>query len=471
MPTVVREDLGNLHAVLSITIEQADYSKKFEDEIQKLQKKAQLKGFRKGKTPLSLVKKLYGRGVLVDTINDLVQDALFDYLNNGEVQILGQPIQSESQELYDFDPKDAGDFVFKFDIGLSPEFELQGLEASSAFEMPVIDVTPEMVDEDLNHFLTRNATRVEVGPPYENKDLLTLTALQLGADGAVMEEGHSAKFSLLLEDASDAAKAALKDLPEGGTVQFDIYALENDRDEAFVRRYFLHLDENDDRDYGRVFELSVEKAERSVPRELNQEFFDEAFGPDQVHNEEEMREFIRKNIAGYYQSNSEALLFRDIQNRLMELNALSLPDDFLRRWIQRSNEKADAETIEREYPIFAKNLQWSLIRNKIADRFQIRVSQEEIVNRFKAQVAGYFNQMPGLGDAFLNNMAERLMQDEKQVERVAEEILSDKVFDAVRSAVTVTPKTISLEAFNALSEQARAEAMANRQTLMNEEEE
>lgn len=472
MPKVVREDLDNLTAILHVTVEEADYAKKFGEELDKYRKKANIKGFRVGKTPVSVIRKLYGKGLLAEIVNDQLQEALYDYLQEANLHLLGQPIPNADQEDISFDPKTLKDFHFRFDIGLAPEFEVKGLDASSYFEQPVVDITDEMVEEDLLSLRRRLGERSNPESDFQQGDLVALEAVELSEDGSVTPDGHSASFSLLFEDATPEAQQALAGLKIGDSFAFDVYQLEKDRDEDFVRRYLLQLEGSQEREPGRQFQLTIQNVERNALAEMNQEFFDRAFDGAEVHSEAELRERIAQGISSFYKTQSDALLFKDFQERLLELNPLPLPDDFLRRWIQISNEKVDEKLVEKEYPHFAHNLQWTLLRNKIARQFELQVTEEDIEAHFMNRVRGYFGAgVASLGEDFVQNMARRLMQDEKQVEQVYDDLLTDRLHDAVRSVVTVTERKLSLADFSALAEKARAEAQAHRHSLLPDEEE
>ncbi|MBK6948312.1 MAG: hypothetical protein IPH16_09830 [Haliscomenobacter sp.] len=378
----------------------------------------------------------------------------------------------KNQEEISFDPKALKDFHFRFDIGLAPEFEVNGLDASTHFEQPVVDVTDEMVGEDVLSLRRRLGERSNPESDFQQGDLIALNAVELNDDGSVKAEGHSSSFSLLFEDATPEAQQALAGLKTGDSFPFDVYQLEKDRDEAFVRRYLLHLDPEEVKDPGRLFQLTIDKAERNALAEMNQEFFDRAFEDGEVHSEAELRERITQGIGNFYKAQSDALLFKDFQERLLELNQLPLPDDFLRRWIRISNENADEKLVEKEYPLFARNLQWTLIRNKIARQFNLQVTEDEIVEHFTNRVRGYFGSgVASLGEEFIQNMARRLMQDEKQVEQAYDDLLTDRLHDAVRSVVTVSEKKLSLADFSELAEKARAEAQAHRHSLLPDDEE
>lgn len=464
MPKVVREDIDNLNTVLTVTLEKADYEPRFNSELSKHRKQAQMKGFRKGKTPVSILKKMYGKSVLVEVINEVLQKELSGYLAGEDLRILGQPLPSEDQEPLDFELKELQDYTFKFDLGLVPEFEVQGVGPESAFEKIEVEATEEMIDEELEAARKRHGERQFVEEDIRENDMVKLLAKELDGE-EVKEEGVESEFSVLVSAISnEEAKQQLLSGKKGDTFRFNLFDLEEEKDEKYVRKYLLELSDDDEREVGQHYEVTVEEVSRIVPAELNQEFFDKFFGEGEVISEEEARDKIREQIEKFYNGQSEALLFRDMQEKLMELNEMELPESFLKRWMKSSNEKLDDEVIEKEYGAFAKNLQWSLIRSKLIKRFGVEVKQEEVFETLKNQVRSYFGGVATGMEHIVESTAGRLMEDKKQVEQAYEKILSDKIFDAVAAEVTVEAKKTSLEEFESIVAKAREEsAAANRE--------
>ncbi len=471
MPTVVREETGNAQATISVTIHHADYQNKYNEEIRKLQGKVELKGFRKGKAPVSLVTKMYGRGVLVDIINSLVQDTLFDYIEEQKIPVLGQPLQSASQEMYLFDPKDSLDYLFRFDVGIAPDFELQGLNSESVFSVPVPEIPDEMVEEESNHLRNMHKVQEDVLPPYEDQDLLSFKATEGAPDGGLKENGLESKFSVIFGDLTDEAKESLRNLEPGNAVFLDIFALEKDRDRDFVAKYLLQTELKEDQEIGPIFHLALDKATRNLPCALDQAFYDQVFGEDEVHSEEEYRTALRNNIAASFRAKSNTFFYWDVQKFLLEQNPLSLPDAFLQRWILETNKEADAAIIDREYQLFANNLKWSILRNKVIQLHELQVTEQDVQGYFEAQMMQYFSRMQGLDARFLGGMIKRLMEDEKQVEKAVEEIMSGKVLQILRNSVTIQEEKMSLEDFEALYQKREEEVRASQKSLLKEEEE
>jgi trigger factor len=457
MPNVVREEIDNLNAVLTITLEKAEVEQKLKTELNKYREKAAMKGFRKGKTPDTMLRKLYGKGLLADIVNDALQRQLYDHIIENKLEVLGQPIPSENHPEVHLDPIQVSDYVFKFDLGIAPEFELKGIDASDAYEKYKVEIGDDRVDEEMLKARKRFGKRIVSESEIQEEDMVKLQLAELEAD-SVKEGGIEHNFSLLLANAQDGAKAILLSHKVGDTLKMDVFELEKDRDEDFARRYFLGLEKEDDREIkDRVFQITIEEASRVEPAEMGEEFYNTYFGEGRVTSEEEAREAIRLDYGQYFDQQANALLFRDLQERLLELNQLPLPEAFLKRWILTSNENATPETVDKGFESFTKSLQWSLIRNKAARLFGIQVTEDDLKAYFGNRVLSYFGGQ--LNDMnLINGMVERLMQDEKQADQAADEVLLDKLQAAISAVVTINPKPIAEAEFLEVLRQAQAQA-------------
>ncbi|MCB0548778.1 MAG: hypothetical protein KDD19_14455, partial [Phaeodactylibacter sp.] len=302
----------------------------------------------------------------------------------------------------------------------------------------------------------------------QENDMIKLLAKELDGE-EIKVDGVESEFSLLVSSISDEdAKKQLLGSNKGDSFRFNLYELEEDKEEKYVRKYFLNLSDDDEREVGQNFEVTVMEISRIEPAELNQEFFDKFFGEGEVSSEEEARGKISEQISKFYNGQSEALLFRDMQEKLMEINEMELPEEFLKRWMKATNEKVSDEVIEKEFDKFTKNLQWSLIRSKLVKRFEIEVGNEEVLETLKNRVRSYFGGVaPGM-EHIIDSTAARLMEDEKQVEQAYDEVLSDRLYEAMAAEVTVTAKKVSLEEFEAEVAKAR-EASAAAQSYEEEE--
>lgn len=460
MSKVVREDIGPLTANLNVQLEREDYEPKLKLELKKYQQQAHMKGFRKGKTPMSVIRKMYGKSVLAEVVNELLQKELSEYIQQEELNLLGQPIPAREQKPVDFDLQALDRYEFSFEIGLAPDLDVAGVAEDDVYEKYTVTVPDDAVEEELANARKRLGERIPSEGDIQLGDLLKLQAVEL-ENNTPKEDGVQNEFSLLVESMTEDMQAAFQEKKVGERLIVDIFALEKDTEPNYVRKYFLGLEEDDERPVNETFELTIQEATRITAAELNESFFQQYFGEDTtITTEAEAREAIRKNIAAYYDKQAEALLFRDIQEALMEKNQPELPREFLKRWIMESNEKATEADVDQGFDRFADNLRWTLIRNSLSRRFDIQVDQEDIVEGFKDRVRNYLSNSPMADENFVNQMAMRLMQDQNQVEQVYEEMMTDKLYDALVEQVTVREKPIDLEAFLEIAKAAQEKAQA-----------
>ena len=235
MPITTREDTDKLSATLTVTVEQSDYLPKLNTELVKYRKQAQMKGFRKGRTPMSVVRKMYGRSVLAEVVNQLMQEELYRYLTEEDIEILGQPLPSESQEQLDFDLKNLQDYMIKFDVGLAPNFEVAGVDESNTFEKYKVDIPDTEVDEAMDAARRRQGKRVNPETVEDDNDVVRLEAAELEGDEP-KEEGVQSEFSLLLSRIDDESlRQQFHGKKVDDSLTLDLFTLEKDTDEAYVR--------------------------------------------------------------------------------------------------------------------------------------------------------------------------------------------------------------------------------------------
>ncbi len=460
MPKVVKEEIDKLNAKLQITLEKADYETLFNKELAKYRKQAHMKGFRKGKTPMSVVKKMYGKAVLGDVINQTLQQELINFIDS-EKNLLGHPISSKDQELIEFDWKEMDDYSFHFDLGLAPEFEIQGLEDDHVFTNYKVQVTEEMIDEDLANARKRLGERFDAEEDIEENDLITLEIKELDGKKKIKEEGLTSEFSVLVKDVEDKKlQKKILGKKKGDDLPIPLVGLEKSADEDFVKKNYLR---NPDLEGAipALFQATIQNVSRVKEAEMTEDFFKQFFGSEDIKDEEGARAKIKEDTEAFFNKQSEALLFRELQDHLMAQNSLELPDEFLKRWLLATNEKLNEKSLSKEYPLFAENLKWTLIKNKLAKNKEVTIEEEDLRNAFRERIKGYFASSPyGSDPSIVENMVDRMMQDQKQIEQIQEEVLSDKLFDSVVPDLTKEEKEISLKEFEEIAQKARAEAMA-----------
>ncbi len=459
---VVRKDIDNCSAILTVTITRDVLKPKLDAELKKVRQKVPVKGFRPGQVPMDHIKKMYGSSIFTETLNEMFSETLVGYLRDSQVNILGQPLPAEDQpqkfgvNISNPDPE----YSIDYEVGFVPKIDLQGIDKSYTYERITINNLDELAEEDLQYARKRLGKRTNPTDGIEENDIVKIAARELAsAEGAVLEGGWETPMTFLGKNIKDEAfKAALLQLKTGDSIRFNARSVENHEKEEMHRKYILALPDEDDRVVGDWFEGVIEEVSRVSDAELDEEFFNGYFGGG-VSNKEEAIEKLKEGIQQFYDVRSNALLFRSLQERMLALNNVELPDKFLKRWLGVTNEgKLSAAQIESEYPAFADNLRWSIIREDLMESFGVEVSDADLKDEYARRVRNYFQaELPA---HIMESSIERLMKDEKDVENTRRELEADKLLEAVRGQITIIDKPVTSEDFHKIVEEATAKAKA-----------
>lgn len=450
---VERKDKDSLNTSLKITIESKDYADKYASEIKKYKANAQLKGFRKGRTPVATVKKFYGKNIVTEAVNEQLQKGLFDYISDNELNVIGDPLPSADQTPIDFDAFQPKDYSFSFDLGLAPDFEIEGISDKDTYEQFNVSVEDKVIQEEIDAVRKRLGVQKEIEDSIEEKDIITINAFELGDNGKKKEGGHETSFKVMVDLLEDDVKKEVLSNQKGGKLIFDVDKFEKDRDEAYINKYILTLEDGKSRDgISSNFEGFIDVVSRTVMADFNEEFFKKYDPSGEIDDEEKLKVAVEKNISSHYDLQTKRYLQRTILEELIQKNTLEFPEEFLLRWLKVSNDKVEASQIVKEFPDFKKNLTWSLIKNKVAKNNDIKVEPEEIKAAITNQVKSYFGAYP-MEQSYLDNMVNRLLQDQQQVNKAYEELLSERVFDVIESKVKTKSKKISSEEFKSKVEE------------------
>lgn len=454
---VVSKDLSPLNKHLTVTLTPEDYMSKYNSELSKYQKTGQFRGFRKGKAPISLVKKMYGQGLLTDILFKKVQDDLTTYLTESKLELLGQAIPSDTQEELIVDINAEKEYNFEFEVGLAPEFNLQNANEEAVYEYMDVTVTPERIDEELEKIRKSVGKRVETTEPIEGNDMLSILGKELNDKGELKKKGHEITISLLVDSIQDEeVKNKLKGQTKGFEFDFDVTTIEGVKDQTYINKYLLQLDEGDEREIGNKFRGEISSVTRLEAAEMNEAFFDQVFGKDRVKDEAEARTEIEKSLQNHFDNQADAVLFRIIQDRLFEDNKVEYPDTFLKKWLSYNNPELDEKALEEGYNSFKDDLTWTLIRNKLLKNNDIIIKREDIVRGFYADVISYFGgqQMP---QEFMESAVKRMMENDEQVQKMEARVAVDKMFEKLKEVVKLEKKETSIEELEKVLEGLRTE--------------
>ncbi len=460
---VVRQDIDNTSAIVTVTLTRDEYKPKLDAELKRYRQKAPIKGFRPGQAPMDHVKRMFGNSIFGELMQDTFAEQLVAHLREARLDVLGQPLPLENQPRLSFNVNQLQDeYAVQYEVGFVPKFDLQGLDKSETYERMMVSDLDELAEVDLQQSRKRSNQRSNPENDIQDNDMLRIAARELDGDQP-KEGGLETTITVLMSNVADEQlKTQLLFLKKGDSLRFNPRSIENNEKEEMYRKYILGLDADDPREVGDSFEGTIEEVSRVEEAELNEAFFLENFGSD---NREGALENLKVGIAQYYEARSNALLMRRFQERLMELNSIELPEKFLKRWLRITNESGTLtdESIDAEYPAFADNLRWTVIRDDIKAEFGIEVNERELRATFMGRIRSYFQSggMADMPDNVFESAVDRMMQNKEDVERTRRDVEMDKIFEAILNMVTVndipTPSESIHSALDALQRKNEAE--------------
>ena len=447
---ITRENIDELNSVITLTIDKEDYSEKVAEVLRDYRKKAQMPGFRPGKVPEGLIKKMYGTAVLVDEVNKLISEKLSEYLSENKLNILGEPLPRENQDPIDFDTQDS--FQFQFDIALSPEIDVK-LSKRDKVNYYTIEVTDDVLDGHIKSMTSRFGKNEKVELISE-KSLVKGDFVQVDKKGNEVEGGIKAEDSIMslniVKDEAEKKKMLGKKL--GEDIVFDVKkAFPNDTEVSYI----LKISKEEAADVKGSFKFTVKEVTEFIDPELNQDLFDKLFGEGAVKSEEEMKERVKVDLEKAFAIESEYKFSIDAREKLVAKHEVTLPEEFLKRWLKATNrgdERLSDEQIDAEMPRFFEDLKWQLIKNAIIKANDIKVEENDIREEAKKSARMQFMQygLTALPQEYIDNYANDLLKNEDQVRRIAEAAMDEKVMAYIKEAVKVEEKAVSREEFNKL---------------------
>ncbi|MGD1839484.1 MAG: trigger factor [Thermonemataceae bacterium] len=439
---LTKKDATN--ASIKITLNEADYQPKVAEKIKEYSKKAKLKGFRPGKVPTSLIKRMYGKNILVEEVNGLLSTSLNNYLKENDISVVGEPLPAKDEE--DQANWDApSDFIFHFDIGMASSFDynLDNFEITRH----QIQVGDEQLEETLENLRKQHAQPIK--PEVSEKGDFIYGALKQVEGEFTVENA-----AIPTEQLKEAAEAAFVGLKAEDEVTFTMGEAFKDEN---APKYILSVyDEEQLKEMQGDFTLTVSEINRQVPAELNQEFYEKIFPGEEITEEEAFKEKVKEVMAENYQTEAENLLNRNVQDKMVEETEIALPEDFLKRWLLTINEgKVTEEQIEKEFSYFEKELRWSLITRKIKEKNEEvgKVETAEVEAKAKMFIIEQFRKYgmmntEALGD--LDGIARNYLMEEngKNFQRLYDQIQGEKITEWIKEQITIVSQEVSLEEFS-----------------------
>ena len=442
---ITQEKIDDLNAVVKIKISPEDYTEKVDKTIKEQAKKSTLPGFRKGMVPAAHIKKMYGRSILVEEVNNLLSESLTKYLADNKIEILGQPLPmlNDAKE-FKWDGTD--EFEFDYQLGLAPAIDFN-VTAKDKFTQYNVKADEETLASRIKN-IRRSYGKMTNPEVSADDDVLYAELAQLSPDGSVFEGGITNIGSIRLDLVKD--KAILKSLT--GVKKDDV--LELDLQKTFennevVIAKLLNIAEEEAKDLQSKFRVTVKNVNRLEEADLNQEFFDKIFGEGVITDEAGFTAKITEEIEGMFKQDADRKLQNDMYTQLLEGVNIELPDEFLRKWLKTTNEKlTDAELAE-GYDDFAKNLKWTLIENKIIKDNSIEIKYQDVFETAKQRLDAQFRMYSPapMPEDQLAEYTTTFLKEKDNGNRIFEEVKALKVFEYIQSVATLDQKDIAYNKF------------------------
>lgn len=433
------------NASIKVTLEESDYEAKVNEKIKDYSKKVQLKGFRPGKVPQALVKKMAGKSFIADEVLDLLNKSIKDYIKDNKLAIIGDPLPSEGEEKKNIDWENQKTFEFNYDLGIVPEFSLDPSKVKiTKYE---VEIEKKTMDETIENI------KKQFGEQFHPE---TIEAGDfIGGDLLIGEEKEH--LHLNLNDVNSKELKKFIGAKKGDHVIVDLHKALN-KDAELIEKV-THLKGADQEKLKGEATIVVGSISRTGEAELNQDLFDKVFGKDAVKSLEEFNEKVKEAIQQNYTRDAETKVMLDIQDALVEKTKVAISDEFFKRWIKESNKNNEELTVEKlnaDYPLYEKELKWTLIRNKFADDNKIEVQNEEVIQAAGQQIIQqYLGGMPPTPEIEeqLQQFTDKYLRENngENYLKIYEQVLTDKVFKQLKEAVAIKDKKVKSEEFRKLA--------------------
>ena len=435
---VTKKKADALNYQLTIQVAAEDYAEPLRKRLNDYRRKADIKGFRRGMAPMSLIQRMYGDQCLYESVNGLVGESLDDFIKKEKIRIVGEPMPSEDQPQLSW--KAGEDFTFKFDIAQTPEinFEVNKEDKVVYYDINITAAEKKAQKEQL---LQQYGSLQEGKKAGENDYIV--------AD--IENEGHKAEgVYVSVSHVAEEARGAFIGKKAGDKFQLDVNAaFPNETDRAAM----LKVEKGQLANLDPMFTFTVVNVKTYVAAEENQETYDKIFGEGVVTTPEQFEEKVTEQIKASHEQEANYRFGADVRKYFVEKAALELPEAFLKRWLVYANEgKFSAEQVEKEFPAFIEDFKWQLVRGYIMQKFNLKVTREDILAAARSFVAYQYAMygMAGVPQNLIDSSAENMLQDQNQYRRLEEQCEDNIAIAKVREEVTLQSKKISMEKFREL---------------------
>ena len=438
MPNVSFEKTSNVTGRITVEMPKSEINEKLNVELKKQRGKVNMKGFRKGRVPMSTLRKMMGNELLGQILDNEIREGLFGHIEQEDINIIFSPQPVEEEGTPVITAGNVQDLTLKYDVALEPDFEMA--LPDTAFDYYVLDVPQEDIDDSLQQMLKQAGESEELTEEgsVQDNDVIDVTLTEAGpVDDKIT---HTTK--LYTESLTDDSKELFLGKSIGDVITVaDLNTLEKDSTDTYVKKYLLGLEDEETDIEGKSFDLKIDGITRITPAELNEEFFGKYDPTGKITSEGELRDdIVTKQSAGFKQQ-ADGMANFSIQKHLVENIEMELPTEMMREM----NESEEAD-----YDMFERGVRWMLIRNKYAKDKDVKLEYEDV----KAEATASLLQMLGgqrpdfLTDDFIESYVQRALADEEQANQLSSNAIEKKIMNAIRNEVTLQEVSLTADEFN-----------------------
>ena len=441
---ITQSKVKNMMSSIIVEVEESDYIEKVDAALKKYRKDAVIPGFRKGKTPMSIISKQYKVSIVVDEVNKMIQDQLYKHITDKKVRVLGSPMPMSSEEI---DWVNSVDFKFEYEIGLAPEFDVK-LSGKDSLDYYNIKAEEKLVDNYCTDIAKRygKMSNPEVS---EKGDMVFCAINQLDVNGVLMKNGISndATVSIdVIEDKKNQKKFLGLKKDDNLTLNV-VSTFTNQTDLAAM------LNISADELKGLVsedFQFTVKQVNRLAPSELNEELFAKVYKEESIKDVKIFKAKIKEEAENSFIVESDRMLKNDVVTFFVNKTKLKLPDEFLKRWLVKTSEKPlTMEQVEQEYDMYSKSLKWQLIENKILEEHEIKINNEDLLEHTKKMVAFQMKQYGQVStdEKQLLDISENILKNDDERKKISDQLFDERTLVIYKEIFKLKNKSISYDDF------------------------
>lgn len=453
--------VDSVNAVIKINVVKADYQEKYDNAIKSFRKKANVPGFRPGTVPTGMVKKMYGKSILADEINKIVGNALYAYIKDNDLNILGEPmVDEEKQQAIDFATE--GDYDFFFDVAIAPEIKLD-LSANDKIPYYNIEIDEELVEKQITSYKSNYGKYETIDEGSVATDLIKGNIAEL-EDGKEKVGGISVEAGVIMASymKDEAEQNKFVGVKPGDVIIFNP-GKAYDGNETEIAS-LLKIQKTDVQTIAPEFRFEATEVTRYKEADLDQELFDKIFGKDNVKSEDEFRVKVKESISQQFTPDSDYKFLIDARELLTnKIGNIQFPDAFLKRWLMATGKERTAESLDADYPKIIEDLKFHLIKEQIAKDYDLKLEDGDVksiaMQAARAQFAQYG--MMGLPDEMIENYANDMLKNQESSRNLVDRAMESKITNCLKEKLGVEEKTVSWDEFRKFFEtETKAEAIS-----------